>query len=116
MINALFSVDQYGGMGFNGSMPWPHNSEDLSNFKRLTMGHVVVMGRKTWDDNKMPKPLEGRITYVATTRPIYNTSSIKGDIKQNLLDIEQRHKGKIIWVIVVQIYWNNAMVPLTDYT
>jgi dihydrofolate reductase len=99
MINALFAVDQYGGMGLNGSMPWPHNSEDLSNFKRLTMGHVVVMGRKTWDDNKMLKPLEGRITYVATTRPIYNTSSIKGDIKQNLLDIEQRHKGKIIWVI-----------------
>jgi dihydrofolate reductase len=69
MINALFAVDQYGGMGFNGTLPWPHNSVDLANFKQLTDTHIVVMGRKTWDDPKMPKPLVGRTVYVATGRP-----------------------------------------------
>lgn len=100
MINALFAVDQYGGMGFNGTMPWPHNSADLKNFKELTMGHVVVMGRKTWDDKNMPKPLKGRTTYVATSKPYLSyTATIKGDMQEELLKIEQRHPGKIIWVV-----------------
>lgn len=99
MINALFAVDYYGGMGFNGTMPWPHNSADLANFKELTMGHVVVMGRKTWDDKHMPKPLKGRITYVATNHPTFDTATIKGDLKQQILSLEQKHPGKIIWVI-----------------
>lgn len=99
MINALFAVDQYGGMGFNGSMPWPHNSADLANFKNLTMGHVVVMGRRTWDDKKFPKPLAGRITYVATSRPVYDTYTINGDIKQQVLALEQKYKDKIVWII-----------------
>jgi len=100
MINALFAVDAFGGMGFNGTMPWPHNSADLANFKSLTMGHVVVMGRKTWDDKNMPKPLPGRITYVATTNPpLFNTATITGNLKQEILRLEEQHSDKIIWVI-----------------
>jgi dihydrofolate reductase len=100
MINALFAVDSYGGMGFHGTMPWPHNSADLENFKELTTGHVVVMGRRTWDDKNMPKPLPGRITYVATNSTfLQNTGVIKGNIKEELLKIEKHHKDKIIWVI-----------------
>ena len=100
MINALFAVDHYGGMGFNGTMPWPHNPADLKNFKELTMGHVVVMGRKTWDDKNMPKPLKGRTTYVATSRaPLYHTATIKGDLKEELLRLEKENPTKIIWVI-----------------
>jgi dihydrofolate reductase len=100
MINALFAVDQYGGMGFNGTMPWPHNSADLKNFKELTTGHVVVMGRKTWDDKNMPKPLKGRTTYVATHQPfLQHTAVIKGDLNKEILALEQKHPGKIIWVV-----------------
>jgi dihydrofolate reductase len=99
MINALFAVDQFGGMGFNGTMPWPHNPADLANFKSLTMGHVVVMGRRTWDDNNMPKPLKGRTTYVATTRPAFHTATISGNLKEEILKLEKLHSDKIIWVI-----------------
>jgi dihydrofolate reductase len=99
MINALFAVDQYGGMGFNGTMPWPHNPADLANFKQLTMDHVVVMGRKTWDDSNMPKPLKGRITYVATNRPVFHTAQIKGDLKEQVLRLEQLHPTKTIWIV-----------------
>ena len=45
-------------IGLNGDMPW-HLSGDLKRFKALTMGHSVVMGRRTWES--LPKrPLVGR--------------------------------------------------------
>lgn len=100
MINALFAVDHFGGMGLNGTMPWPHNPADLKNFKELTDGHVVVMGRKTWDDRNMPKPLTGRTTYVATHKSFLPyTSVISGNLKEEILKLEALHPTKIIWVI-----------------
>ena len=67
MIKAIFAVDYWGGMGFSGSLPWPHHREDLQYFKEQTDNNVVVMGRRTWDDPKMPKPLPNR-THVIITR------------------------------------------------
>ena len=99
MINALFAADYYGGMGNNGSLPWPHNAEDLARFQRLTTGHVVVMGRRSWDDPKMPKPLPGRTVYVATHKPVTYAMPFSGDIEENLLKIEANHKDKTIFVI-----------------
>jgi dihydrofolate reductase len=99
MINALFAVDQNGGMGSNGSLPWPHNSADLANFKRLTDNNVVVMGSRSWNDPKMPKPLPGRIVYVASTRRVVHAAQIQGDIKEEVLKIEQRHPDKQIFVV-----------------
>lgn len=99
MINAIFAVDFNGGMGFNGTLPWPHNAEDLANFKQVTDGHVVVMGRKTWDDPKMPKPLPNRTVYVATHRPVVHAQPFSGDIKEKLLKIEESHPDKTVFVI-----------------
>ena len=98
MIHAIFAIDQYGGMGYNGTLPWPHCPADLANFKYLTTGHVVVMGRKSWDDPKLPKPLVGRTVYVATNRPVYHASAISGDITEQLLMLERRHPDQIIWL------------------
>lgn len=99
MINALFAVDQYGGMGFNGTLPWPHNSEDMKHFKQLTNGQVVVMGRTSWDDPKMPKPLKGRTVYVATNHQVFNAAQIKGNLKEEILKLEKMHPDQIIWVV-----------------
>ena len=99
MINAIFAVDFNGGMGFNGTLPWPHNAEDLQHFKDLTTGQVVVCGRKTWDDPKMPKPLPNRTVYVATHRPVTYAQPFSGDIQERLLKIEADHKDKKIFVI-----------------
>jgi dihydrofolate reductase len=99
MINAIFAVDYNGGMGLNGTLPWPHNNEDLANFQTLTTGQVVVMGRRTWDDPKMPKPLKNRIAYVATNRPVALAGSFSGDVKENLLRLEQQHPDRHIFVI-----------------
>ena len=99
MINALFAVDQYGGMGNNGTLPWPHCPADLKNFKDLTDGHVVVMGRRSWDDPKLPKPLPGRTVYVATSRSITHATPIEGDIRSHVLTLEKNNPNKIIWVV-----------------
>ncbi len=44
-------------MGRGGGVPW-HFSEDLKHFRRVTTGHAVIMGRKTWDS--IGRPLPGR--------------------------------------------------------
>lgn len=44
-------------IGVDGKLPW-HYSEDLKRFKSLTMGHPIVMGRKTYES--IGKPLPGR--------------------------------------------------------
>ena len=97
MIKALFAVDQFGGMGYNGGLPWPHNRADLANFQKLTMGQVVVMGRRSWDDPALRKPLLGRIVYVATHHPV-TAGRISGNIVEEVLKLEKIHSGKTIWV------------------
>lgn len=48
-------------IGSGGRLPW-HLSDDLRRFKRLTLGHVLLMGRKTFES--IGKPLPGRRTIV----------------------------------------------------
>lgn len=50
-------------IGLNGTVPW-HLSDDLKLFKRLTMGHPILMGRKTWES--LGRPLPGRQNIVLT--------------------------------------------------
>jgi dihydrofolate reductase len=102
MIKAIFAVDYWGGMGLNGSLPWPHHSEDLQYFKEQTKDQIVIMGRKTWDDPKMPKPLPGRTTYVVTNRPLFGYSSvrtIKGDLAEAVKKIAHDNPTKTVWII-----------------
>lgn len=50
-------------IGRNNSLPW-HLSEDLKYFKRTTMGHCIIMGRKTWES--IGRPLPGRSSIVVS--------------------------------------------------
>jgi dihydrofolate reductase len=63
-IVLVVAIADNGVIGEDGAIPW-HISEDLKRFKALTLGHTVVMGRKTWDS--LPrKPLPGRNNVVVT--------------------------------------------------
>ena len=58
-----------GVIGRDGGIPW-RLPEDLAHFKELTLGHPVVMGRRTWES--LPprfRPLEGRRNIVVTRSP-----------------------------------------------
>jgi dihydrofolate reductase len=59
-------------IGNKGKLPW-HISEDLKRFKRLTVGHAVLMGRKTFES--MGKPLSDRRNVVLTSKTIPGVES-----------------------------------------
>lgn len=67
-VYLLVAVASNGIIGANGRLPW-HLPEDLKHFKRLTMGHPVIMGRRTWESLKGPLP--GRENIVVTRTPGY---------------------------------------------
>jgi dihydrofolate reductase len=54
-------------IGAWGQLPW-HLPDDLQFFKRTTLGHVVLMGRKTYES--LGKPLPGRENWVVSSRAI----------------------------------------------
>ena len=53
-------------IGLNGDMPW-HIPEDLKHFRRVTMGHAIIMGRKTHES--IGRPLPRRRNIVITRNP-----------------------------------------------
>jgi dihydrofolate reductase len=55
-------------IGANGTIPW-HLPDELRHFKRLTMGHHMIMGRKTWES--IGRPLPGRTSVVVTRQRSY---------------------------------------------
>jgi len=57
-----------GVIGAQGKLPW-HLPEDLRHFKKLTLGHAVIMGRRTWES--IGRPLPGRENIVVTRRADY---------------------------------------------
>ena len=67
-IYLVAAVAKNGIIGANGRLPW-RLAEDLKHFKRLTMGHPVIMGRRTWES--LPGPLPGRENIVVTRTPGY---------------------------------------------
>src|SRR5262245_17378178 len=61
----IAAVAENGTIGDAGKIPW-HISNDLKRFKRLTLGHPIIMGRKTYES--IGKPLPGRRNLVLTRR------------------------------------------------
>jgi len=63
IISLIVAVDDAGGIGKEGTIPW-HLRSDLQRFKQITMGHTLVMGRKTFDS--IGRALPGRTNIVIT--------------------------------------------------
>lgn len=102
MIASIFSIDQTGGVGNRDTLPWKHHPEDMEWFRELTVGHVVVMGRRTWDDPKMPKPMPGRVNVIATNDSLPRhqlVRSIRGNIPEQILELQTLWPNKNIWII-----------------
>jgi dihydrofolate reductase len=67
-LSALVAVARNGVIGKDNALPW-QLSADLRRFKALTMGHSIIMGRKTYES--IGKPLLGRISIIVTRQPGY---------------------------------------------
>jgi dihydrofolate reductase len=67
-VYLVAAVAANGVIGTDGKLPW-RIPEDLRHFKALTLGHPVIMGRKTWES--LGRPLAGRENIVVTRTPGY---------------------------------------------
>lgn len=61
-------------IGNQGKIPW-HLPEDLKRFKQITMGHAIIMGRKTFES--IGKPLPGRLNIVLSRTREFTTTDGK---------------------------------------
>jgi dihydrofolate reductase len=65
-VTILAAIARNGVIGVDGGLPW-HLPDELALFKETTMGHVLVMGRRTYES--VGRPLPGRTTVVVTRQP-----------------------------------------------
>jgi len=73
-VVAVAAVARNGVIGADGAIPW-HLQGDLPRFKRITKGHVLIMGRKTYDS--IGRPLPGRSTIVITRNPDWSADGVE---------------------------------------
>lgn len=70
-ISLIVAMDEANGIGLQGRLPW-RLSSDLQHFKKLTYGHHMIMGRKTWES--IGRALPGRVSIVITRQPGYQAT------------------------------------------
>ena len=73
-ITLVAAVATNGVIGRGGGLPW-RLPEDMRHFKTLTVGHVLVMGRRTYDS--IGRPLPGRTTIVVTRDPAWESEGVR---------------------------------------
>ena len=67
-IVLIAAMDRHRVIGKAGQLPW-RLPDDLKRFKELTLGHPILMGRKTWES--IGRPLPGRRNLVLSQRPAF---------------------------------------------
>ncbi|NED93715.1 dihydrofolate reductase [Phytoactinopolyspora alkaliphila] len=73
-VTVIAAVARNGVIGADGGLPWSLPG-DLPRVKALTLGHVLVMGRKTFDS--IGRPLPGRTTVVVTRQPGWSADGVE---------------------------------------
>ncbi len=71
-VTILAAIARNGVIGVDGGLPW-HLPDELRLFKEATLGHVLVMGRRTYES--VGRPLPGRTTVVVTRQPDWQVDS-----------------------------------------
>ena len=93
-LHLIWAEDQAGGIGQDGDLPWRQRT-DLQRFKALTLGHAVVMGRRTWES--LPFPLPGRENLVLSRDP---TWSDEGAERTTVEEVKARSEaGETMFII-----------------
>src|SRR5688572_13271277 len=67
-ISIIVAMSRNRVIGANGAIPW-HLPEELKRFKSVTMGHPIIMGRKTYES--IGRLLPGRTTVIVSRQPAY---------------------------------------------
>jgi dihydrofolate reductase len=97
----IWAQDKNSGIGKAGDLPW-HISEDLKNFKLLTLGSVIVMGRKTWESLPF-KPLPKRRNIVLSSQILTDIETYSS-VENCITTLKQDGVEQIFVIGGAQIY------------
>jgi dihydrofolate reductase len=73
-LTLVVAIDAQRGIGVDNKLPW-HLPEDLAHFKRVTLGHPILMGRKTFDS--IGRALPGRRNIVVTRNAAWSHAGVE---------------------------------------
>jgi len=97
----IWAMEHNEGIGIKGDLPW-HISEDLKNFKRITLGQPIIMGLNTWIS--LPKkPLPKRRNIVLAPERLTEVETFTS-IKECIATLEAENVGEIFVVGGAMIY------------
>jgi dihydrofolate reductase len=85
-VALIWAQSTSGVIGRDGGIPW-QVPEDMAHFKGLTLGHTVLMGRRTWESLPVRfRPLPGRRNVVVSRNPDYRAAGaeVVGSIEAGL--------------------------------
>ena len=83
-LTLIWAQARGGVIGRDGTIPW-HIPDDFAHFKAETLGHTLVMGRRTYES--IGRPLPGRRTIVVTRDPTWSAEGAEGvDVVHSLDD------------------------------
>ena len=107
MISIIAAVAENGAIGRKNSLLW-HISEDLKYFKKVTLGHPVIMGRKTFES--IGRPLPGRKNIVVSKSASFNNPAVeKAEDLDGLLKSLRRKRKEEYFVIGGASIYASAM-------
>jgi len=103
ILSLIVAVAENGVIGREGGLPW-HLSADLKRFKRLTMGHTIVMGRKTWES--IGRPLPGRTMLVVSRQADYQANGVQvvGSLAEAIDQAQQAGEETLFVIGGAEIY------------
>ena len=100
IVSIIVAMSENRVIGKDNALPW-HLSEDLKRFKRITTGHTIIMGRKTYES--IGKPLPNRVNIVMTRDERFKPPGTL--IVHSLEEAVRRSKGDEVFIIGgAQIY------------
>lgn len=112
ILSIIAALDEEGGIGFENQIPW-HLPGDLGRFKKLTMGHHLILGRNTYQS--IGKPLPGRRMIVLSRNPDYRLAgSLVAGSLQDALHIARDAGESEAFVIGGAETYQEAL-PLADH-
>lgn len=100
VIGMIWAQSENGVIGRDGAIPW-HVPEDLAHFKASTLGHPVIMGRRTWESfPEKFRPLPERTNIVISGSVTELPGAVVVDSLEAAFEVAHRSPGaEEIWVI-----------------
>ncbi|MFB6086247.1 MAG: dihydrofolate reductase [Halodesulfurarchaeum sp.] len=100
-VAIVAAIAENGVIGDAGGMPW-HYPADLARFKELTIGHPVILGRRTFESivDRLGEPLPERLNVVLSTRDLdLPTGAVRAASIDEALEIAAATGSKTVFVV-----------------